>query len=504
MLKSIKYFFYIFSVLAISQNAHAFDLKALTDKIQKDVGGKLNLPQTNSGSNPLGGMLKGLNQNKGSTMMNTTGQSMSGTSSNTKLAQGMCEPRVPQTIKNLPKGNVALVEKDFGKSRNEIIKILNSIPSSSNDPYVSSLNTFNGAFETKEIEILFNSFLKKKSIDDLAAIRAIADMKPGFNNNKKQIKADALFAYGIVHYYLRDTGGKKNLGIQYISQATKGPDNIGALTVYGAWQFYGLNVKQNIQSGNMNALTGYQRADDKKRKLNTDGPFKGLNAFKWAETVFFEIAADNRNPYKQQYQSQLADARRMNKQVMAELAKSKKNDPKSGWWPFVIEQQNRQHAILDALGENLGLGEQLSELKAQYAVLASKVAADNKLVERMVIINEEMNLRVQKALNETKKVDEQGKIQIANLAHDNEVLLLRNSNLMFSLASSLMSGGGFGGSGFYELTRTIGIAGKTEKVACEVYSGVKSYASRTKITLPKPVTSENTKFRSKFRKKRKS
>ena len=329
-------------------------------------------------------------------------------------------------------------------------------------------------------------------------------MKPGFNNNKKQIKADALFAYGIVHYYLRDTGGKKNLGIQYISQAAKGPDNIGALTVYGAWQFYGLNVKQNIQSGNMNALTGYQRADNKKRKLNTDGPFKGLNAFKWAETVFFEIAADNRNPYKQQYQSQLADARRMNKQVMAELAKSKKNDPKSGWWPFVIEQQNRQHAILDALGENLGLGEQLSELKAQYAVLASKVAADNKLVERMVIINEEMNLRVQKALNETKKVDEQGKIQIANLAHDNEVLLLRNSNLMFSLASSLMSGGGFGGSGFYELTRTIGIAGKTEKVACEVYSGVKSYASRTKITLPKPVTSENTKFRSKFRKKRKS
>nr|BDD44634.1 hypothetical protein 9 [bacterium] len=503
MLKSIKYFFYIFSVLAISQNAHAFDLKALTDKIQKDVGGKLNLPKNNSGSNPLGGMLKGLNQNKGSTIMNTTGQSMSGNSSKTKLAQDMCEPRVPQTIKNLPKANVALVEKDFGKSRNEIIKILNSIPSSNNDPYVSSLNTFNGAFETKEIEILFNRFLKKKSIDDLAAIRAIADMKPGFNNNKKQIKADALFAYGLVHYYLRDNGGKKNLGIQYISQATKGPDNIGALTVYGAWQFYGLNVKQNIQAGNMSALTGYQRAGDKKRKLNTDGPFKGLNAFKWAETVFFEIAADDRNPYKQQYQSQLADARRLNKQVMAELAKSEKNDTKSGWWPFIIEQQNRQHQILDALGENLGLGEQLSELKAQYAVLASKVAADNKLVERMIIINEEMNLRVQKALSASKKVDEQGKIQIANLAHDNEVLLQRNKALEIELARGMMSTGGFG-RGFYEFVRLVAIAGKNEKVSCEVYSGVKSYASRTKITLPKPVTSENTKFRSKFRKKRKS
>jgi hypothetical protein len=36
------------------------------------------------------------------------------------------------------------------------------------------------------------------------------------------------------------------------------------------------------------------------------------------------MAADNRNPYKQQYQSQLARARQMNKEVMAELAKSKK------------------------------------------------------------------------------------------------------------------------------------------------------------------------------------
>ena len=176
MLKFFKNFFYIFSVLAMSQNAHAFDLKALTDKIQKDVGGKLNIPQTNSGANPLGGMLKGLNKNKSSTMMTTTGQSMSGGSSNKKLAKGLCEPNIPQTIKNLPNANVSLVEKDFGKSRNEIIKILNSIPSSSNDPYVSSLNTFDGAFETKEIEVLFNSFLKKKSIEDLAAIRAISDM----------------------------------------------------------------------------------------------------------------------------------------------------------------------------------------------------------------------------------------------------------------------------------------------------------------------------------------
>ena len=122
----------------------------------------------------------------------------------------------------------------------------------------------------------------------------------------------------------------------------------------------------------------------------------------------------------------------------------------------------------------------------------------------MVIINEEMNLRVQKALNSTKTVDQQGKIQIANLAHDNEVLILQNHNFMLSLMANMMAGGGFGGAGFYELTQIVGVAGKTEKVACEVFSGVKSYASRTSITLPKPVTTENTKFRSKFRKKKAS
>ena len=37
----------------------------------------------------------------------------------------------------------------FGKKSNEIVKILNSIPKVSDDPYVSSLKTFEGAFETE-------------------------------------------------------------------------------------------------------------------------------------------------------------------------------------------------------------------------------------------------------------------------------------------------------------------------------------------------------------------
>ena len=502
MFNIYKIIFFIFILFGINHNVNAFDLKSLTEKIQKDIGTKLTVPNS-GGSNPLGGMLKGLNQNKNNPSTNLTTGNSSNSGGSTKLAKGICEPNIPQTIKNLPKGNNAQVESDFGKKQNEIIKIINTIPQKSNDPYVSSLITFEGAFETKEIETLFNNFVQKRNMNDLATLRAISGMKPGFDKNKKQIKADALFAYGIIHYYFRDVGGNKALGMDFIKRAVSGPDNIGALTVYGAWQFFGINIKQNIQAGNMSALTGYQRAGDKKLKLNQRGPFKGLKAFKWAEKVFLTMAADNKNPYKAQYASQLAQASQMNKDVMAELSRSEKNDPKSGWWPFIIAQQNRQHDILNALGENLGLGQQLSELKAQYAVLASKVATDNKLVERMVIINEEMNLRVQKALSSSKAVDKKGKEQIANLAHDNEVLILQNNNFVLSLTANMMAGGGFGGAGFYELTKITAIAGGNGKIACEVYSGIKSYASRTKITMPKPVTTENAKTRSKFRKKSK-
>ena len=41
-------------------------------------------------------------------------------------------------------------------------------------PYVSSLKTFEGAFETEEIEKLFGVFKEKKDINSLATIRAIS------------------------------------------------------------------------------------------------------------------------------------------------------------------------------------------------------------------------------------------------------------------------------------------------------------------------------------------
>ena len=82
----------------------------------------------------------------------------------------------------------------------------------------------------------------------------------------------------------------------------------------------------------------------------------------------------------------------------------------------------KKNEILDFLGENIGLGQQLTELKSQYAVLASKVSNDNQLVERIVDINQAMTDKISKALNSAKSIDQKGKLQLANLSHDNEIL----------------------------------------------------------------------------------
>ena len=68
-----------------------------------------------------------------------------------------------------------------------------------------------------------------------------------------------MFAYGLIHYVYGNSGANKNLGIRYIKEASGTPDNIGALTTFGAWQFYGINMPQNIQNGNKMALDGYNR-----------------------------------------------------------------------------------------------------------------------------------------------------------------------------------------------------------------------------------------------------
>ena len=56
--------------------------------------------------------------------------------------------------------------------------------------------------------------------------------------------------------------------------------------------------------------------------------------------------------------------------------------------------------------------------------------------------------------------------------------------------ADMLAQGGFG-QGFFELTKMTEIIGGNRSIACRAYTSVKSYASRTKITLAAEVTNQN-------------
>ena len=500
-----KIFILFIFTLTMNSNAFGFDLKKLQESLNQLK------EQQNSGdnSNPLGNLMKNLqgtaknisgqlNQGSGSGGI-VQGQQFSGNSSgsNKKLAQNICEPNMPKLLKNLPGANITNLEKDFGKSSDEIKKILNTIPKRNDDRIVPSLTSFSGAFETKEIETLFNKFISQKDLDSLSQLREISNINAGFSADKKQIKADANFAYGLVHYFYSNSGGNKNLGIQYIKKGAGSPDNIGSLIVYGAWQFYGINVPQNILNGNKMAMDGYNRAFDKNLSVNTpQHKFHRLEKFTIGEKIFLEIAADNKNPYKNQYQNQLAQAAQIQKDIDAELAKSSKYDRKTGWFPLIIAQQNRQHDLLSRIGDEfLGMADEFASLKAKYLTLKGKVSNDNKLIERMVMINKEMADKIKKALMQKGSADEKGKKVITNLQHDNEIMIMQNHKLGLSMVASVFSGGGLGGAGFSEMTKIGEVVGMYQNVACQVYGDIKRYAKRTNLPPLKPVEDPEAEFK---------
>ena len=481
MINLLRIFTIIAMCISFSYNTQAFDLKSLTDKLQKDIGSKLQIPKgekSGNNSNPLGNLLKNSKSNTiGTTSIGSGSIAQSSASgSDIKVAKSICEYKVSQILKNLPKGNISDLSDDFNnKNTDEIKKILNSSPKRP-DRFVETLATYDGTFETKEVEEIFSSFLSTKSLESLATLKALSTIKTGFGKNKKQIKADALFAYGLVHYFYSANGSNKTLGIDLISQTARTPDNIGAMTLFGAWEFFGINRSVNILNGNKMALDGYNRQDEKNRERLVMGPFFEMKENKYPEIVFFEIAANDKNPYKQQYQSQLAQASQMNKDVMASLKSSEKYDQKSGWWPVIVSQQNRQYSIISNLGDNIGLAKKLKPLKAQYEVLKTKIAKDptnTETVEEMVIINQQLVDIVGESLGSVEAVDEKGKTQIKILASDNELLILKNQSIALSVMADMLAQGGFS-QGFFELTKMTEIIGRNRSIACKTYSGVKS------------------------------
>ena len=95
------------------------------------------------------------------------------------------------------------------------------------------------------------------------------------------------------------------------------------------------------------ALDGYNRAYEKKLVLgNPQSPLFNKEPFDYAETIFLAIANDTRNPFRNQYQNQLAQARQIKKDMEKEFAKNSYYSPQINLTNILIVQANAQHELL--------------------------------------------------------------------------------------------------------------------------------------------------------------
>ena len=496
MIKLLKLLSLSIALLSFNFSANGFDLKSLTDKLQKDLSNTLQIPKngTNSGnSNPLGSLMKNFNTSQGGSMGNMSTNSQSTGSSDIQIAKSVCNPRFDGIIKNLPKGNIASLSNDFNnKSSDQIIQTIKTSPKAP-DQFLQSLKVYDGAFETKEVEKIYSIFLSTKSLESLASLKALSEIDPGFGKDKKQIKADAAFAYGLIHYFYHKNGGNKNLGINLIRQAAGTPNNIGALTLYGAWQFYGVNVTQNVRSGNANALEAYNRAFEKNSERLVMGPFYQMKEIKYSEKVFLDIAGDNRNPFKANYQNQLAQAAQMKKDVEASFKQSGNYDQNAGWYPAMVEQQKLQFKVAIKILENLGLTDELKPLKANFAILQTEIEQNPnsvKTIEEMVIANIEIVELVKKEAARADQLDANGKKQIVKMEKNMQRLLLKNQTLTGEILVNIMIMKGFGPNTM-AIMKSADIIGRSQVTACDCYAAVNSYAARTEIQISETLTAND-------------
>ena len=119
----------------------------------------------------------------------------------------------------------------------------------------------------------------------------------------------------------------------------------------------------------------------------------------------------------------------------------------------------------------------------------AKDPTDAQTVEEMVSINQELIDIVGKSFDSADELDAEGKKQIKILFSDNELVLLKEEVLTPLVLGEMMAQGGFNLN--MSTFKMITILGKNRSIACKSHAGVKSYAKRTEITLPEPLTNED-------------
>ena len=263
------------------------------------------------------------------------------------------------------------MESDFGRSAEQLdIDFRKSNPIS--HPYLINFDIYKTGFVTDEVEELFANFSRRPNAKDLAVMVATANAQT-FDAKKKVRAADAKFAYGLVHHFFPDAGGKKGLGEKLIKDAAKS-NQFAARYVEGLRWYKGHGREVNLKNAVSWMRPGYEQAQQ------MPGDLAHI-----IEDTFMRLVVEPEYENRDLYIGLIAEAEKNRAALQEQMRVNSGNSAVTqALRPQVMELTRMRGELLIDLATLGEVGSEVEKYKADYNMLVSQsdpsVATVNELI----------------------------------------------------------------------------------------------------------------------------
>ena len=480
--------FGLVSLMAISISVSApvrADLFKDLKKALKDVEEQLAPQGGGAGSNIAPG---GQNNAAGGASQASGGVSVSATAQpndfgdSESFIKTICEPIPTSSIyKKLAQPDYNKVEKDFGQPKDKLdIVFKKSKPIS--HPYLINFDIYKTGFATDEVEELFANFVRRPNTNDLAVMVATANAN-SFDAKVKLRAADAKFAYGLVHHFFPDAGGKQAIGENMIKEAAKS-NQFAARYVEGLRWYRGYGRDINLTNAVTWMRPGYEQAQQMPGDLSHI-----------IEDTFMRLVVEPGYANRDLYIGLIAEAEKNRIALEHQLkANSGNSAVTQALRPQVMELTRMRGELLIDLATLGEVGSEVEKYKADYNMLVSQSDPSVATVNELIVKTAEFDGFLDRKQENFVALEAAGKERLQGIYQRTEAYVVKAKKVGATFAFSLM----FGGGGFSDLLDEESITlfqevARSRPIACELRRSILAYAKRSNAQLEsKPVAfSEN-------------
>jgi hypothetical protein len=384
----------------------------------------------------------------------------------------ICEPLPTSSIyKKLSQPDFKAVESDFGRSAEQLdIDFRKSNPIS--HPYLINFDIYKTGFVTDEVEELFANFSRRPNAKDLAVMVATANAQT-FDAKKKVRAADAKFAYGLVHHFFPDAGGKKSLGEKLIKDAAKS-NQFAARYVEGLRWYKGHGREVNLKNAVSWMRPGYEQAQQ------MPGDLAHI-----IEDTFMRLVVEPEYENRDLYIGLIAEAEKNRAALQEQMRVNSGNSAVTqALRPQVMELTRMRGELLIDLATLGEVGSEVEKYKADYNMLVSQSDPSVATVNELIVKTSDFDDFLKRKQQNFVALETAGKERLQGIYQRTEAYVGKAHTVgLIAGFSFLMGASDFGDALDGETLILFQEVARARPYACELRRSVLAYAKRANAKL---------------------